>query len=368
MRFKYVVHGHPFVRQRPVRGLFPRPVRKDGRQPRAGIVLPFPSHGNDPVTDATVGVGRARVLPLRPVGPFVGMQRHRRCQRAFGFAAKGLAAFCIQGEQPHTAPRPRGRMSRRQARGAAVAAPPAGGPMATAVMPRADVGVGHHRTHPVALPPVFGHAPGGKAQRRRRETVHPHTGKQQEAVVADGPWPGHAPPGSSPPMGDRGHPAGHGPRRGSSNAADHPAGVPSPAGGGRPSSPPRAASPRRRTQAGTNRAERFQRPGHRHVGEVRPALPPGIRRRPCRRKARIEPLRNPPDRPETGRKNRFATGVPPALALDRLQCQRTAAAARPAHLALQPFDRPGVDMAKTHLHRTDIGDPDRHHDNGLAVM
>ena len=133
-------------------------------------------------------MGGARVLPLRPVGPFVGMQRHRRRQRAFGFAAKGPAPSVVEGEQPHAAPRPLGRPSRRLARGAAGAAPPAGGPMATAVMPRAGVGADHHRAHPVALPPVFGHAPGGKGRRRRRETVHPHTGKQQEAVVADGPW------------------------------------------------------------------------------------------------------------------------------------------------------------------------------------
>ena len=84
--------------------------------------------------------------------------------------------------------RRRGRTSRRLARGAAVAAPPAGGPVATAVMPRAGAGAGHHRAHPVALPPVFGHAPGGKGRRRRRETVHPHTGKRWEAVVADGHW------------------------------------------------------------------------------------------------------------------------------------------------------------------------------------
>ena len=76
-----------------------------------------------------------------------------------------------------------------------------------------------------------------------------------------------------------------------------------------------------------------------------------------------------PDRPETGGKNRLATGVPPILALDRLQRERTAAAVRlPAHRALQPFDRPGVDMSKTHLHRTNIGDSHPRHNNGFAVM
>ena len=247
--------------------------------------------------------------------------------------------------------RRRGRTSRRLARGAAVAAPPAGGPVATAVMPRAGAGAGHHRAHPVALPPVFGHAPGGKGRRRRRETVHPHTGKRWEAVVADGHWqvfgagvrgpadgPVTRPPGSSPPPRDRGRPACRGRTTRSSTAAGHPAGAPGPAGGGRPSSPPGAAGPRRRTPAGTDRAERRQRTFHRHVGEVRrrhSALPPGNRRRPCRRQARTEPLRNPPDRPETGGKNRFAPGVPPILALDRLQRRRTAAAVRlPAHRAL----------------------------------
>ena len=153
-----------------------------------------------------------------------------------------------------------------------------------------------------------------------------------------GRWPGHAPPGSSPPPRNRGRPACRGRATRSSTAAGHPAGAPGPAGGGRPSSPPGAASPRRRTQAGTDRAERLQRTFHRHVGEVRrrhSALPPGTRRRPCRRKARTEPLRNPPDRPETGGKNRLAPGVPPILALAKLQRERTAAAVRlPAHRAL----------------------------------
>ena len=179
----YVVHGHPFVRQQPVRGLFPRPVRKDGRQPRAGTGPPFPSHGNNPVADATVGMGRARVLPLRPVGPFVGVQRHRRRRRAFGFAAKGPAPS-VEGKQPHATARPDvPAAGPRCGRGGAASRRP----HPTTVMPRAGVGAGHHRAHPVALPPVFGHAPGGRAQpcgwwqaiiaSRRRRSRSPDTGR-----------------------------------------------------------------------------------------------------------------------------------------------------------------------------------------------
>ena len=160
-----------------------------------------------------------------------------------------------------------------------------------------------------------------------------------------GRWPGHAPPGSSPPPGDRGRPACRGRATRSSTAAGHPAGAPGPAGGGRPSSPPGAAGPRRRTPAGTDRAERRRRTFHRHVGEVRrrhSALPPGTRRRPCRRKARTEPLRNPPDRPETGGKNRLAPGVPPILALDRpgaSERRPRSASPRTAPSAIRPSRR-----------------------------
>ena len=180
-----MVHGHAPVRQQPIGRLALRAGRKDRRDRGPRTVTPRPPDAHDPIPDPTVGMRAARVFPLCPIRALVHVQCRRRADIPCRFGAQHRLPIRRQRLHPHRARHRALTATGRLPRGSSRTTLPARRPIAGAGMVGADIAVGHHRAHLVCRLPVDRHAAGRQFQHPRGQTVDPHAGQEQKAMIVD---------------------------------------------------------------------------------------------------------------------------------------------------------------------------------------